>query len=106
MPVLPVSSRTAGDTALAQPGDSHERPFTEQLDLYKAAGKVFLIVTNDPDERIVTLKAEPKYGRLLQHEHPSIPPGLPTKPSLPSTWRSSQREGGAPWPPRFPRQIS
>ncbi|MCX4419237.1 MmcQ/YjbR family DNA-binding protein [Streptomyces mirabilis] len=37
------------------------------------AGKVFLIVTGDPDERIVTLKAEPEYGRLLQHEHPSIP---------------------------------
>src|SRR5262249_45094556 len=60
----------------------------QQLDVYKVAGKVFLIVTDDPDERIVTLKAEPEYGRLL-HEHPSITPGLPTKPSLPSTWRSS-----------------
>ncbi|MFE6555203.1 hypothetical protein ACFVHS_43580 [Streptomyces sp. NPDC057746] len=63
------------------PRDSHERPFTEQLDLDKTAGEVFLIVTNDPDERIVTLKAEPKYGRLLQHEHPSIPPG-PTDQTL------------------------
>jgi len=48
------------------------------------AGKVFLIVTDDPDERIVTLKAEPEYGRLLQHEHPSITPGPPTTPSRPS----------------------
>ncbi|WP_426513088.1 MmcQ/YjbR family DNA-binding protein [Dactylosporangium sp. McL0621] len=62
------------DTAPALPGVSHGRPFTEQLDVYKVAGKVFPIVTDDPDERIVTLKAEPEYGRLLQHEHPSITP--------------------------------
>jgi hypothetical protein len=90
---MPISGEKlqdrARDTALALPGVSHGRPFTEQLDVYKVAGKVFLIVTDDPDERIVTLKAEPEYGRLLQHEHPSITPGLPTKPSLPSTWRSS-----------------
>jgi YjbR protein len=79
----------ARDTALALGGVSHGRPFTEKLDVYKVAGKVFMIVADDPDERIVTLKAEPEYGRLLQHEHPSITPGLPTKPSLLSTWRSS-----------------
>ncbi|MGW0209009.1 MmcQ/YjbR family DNA-binding protein [Streptomyces sp. NPDC003233] len=79
---------SARDTAPAMPGVSHGRPFTEQLDVYKVAGKVLLIVTDDPDERIVTLKEEPEYGRLLQHEHPSITPGLPTKPSLPGTWRS------------------
>ncbi|WP_406164583.1 hypothetical protein [Streptomyces sp. NBC_00996] len=43
------------------------------------AGKVFLIVTDDPDERIVTFEAEPEYGRMLQDEHPSITAGLPTK---------------------------
>ncbi|MFE2320354.1 MmcQ/YjbR family DNA-binding protein [Streptomyces sp. NPDC059441] len=53
-------------------GVSRGRPFTEQLDVYKVAGKVFLVVTDDLDERIVTLKAEPEYGWLLQHEHPSI----------------------------------
>lgn len=90
---MPISGEKlqdrARDTALALPGVSHGRPFTEQLDVYKVAGKVFLIVTDDPDERIVTLKTEPEYGRLLQHEHPSITPGLLTKLSLPSTWRSS-----------------
>jgi predicted DNA-binding protein (MmcQ/YjbR family) len=73
---MPISGEKlqdrACDTALALPGVSHGRPFTKQLDVYKVAGKVFLIVTDDPDERIVTLKAEPEYGRLLQHEHPSI----------------------------------
>jgi hypothetical protein len=35
---------TARDTARALPGVSHGRPFTETLDVYKVAGKVFLIV--------------------------------------------------------------
>lgn len=73
---MPISGEKlqdrARDTALALPGVSHGRSCTEQLDAYKVAGKVFLIVTDDPDERIVTLKTEPEYGRLLQHEHPSI----------------------------------
>ena len=63
---------TARDTARALPGVSHGRPFTEKLDVYKVAGKVFLIVTDDPEDLIVTLKAEPEYGRLLQDRHPSI----------------------------------
>ncbi|WP_329449830.1 MmcQ/YjbR family DNA-binding protein [Streptomyces sp. NBC_01724] len=82
----------ARDAALALPGVSPGRPFTDQLDVCKVAGKVFLIVTDDPDERIVTLKEEPEYGRLLQHEHPSITAALPTKLSLPGTWRSSHPE--------------
>ena len=66
---------TARDTARALPGVSHGRPFTETLDVYKVAGKVFLIVTDDPEDLIVTLKAEPEYGRLLQHRHPSVTAG-------------------------------
>jgi predicted DNA-binding protein (MmcQ/YjbR family) len=66
---------TARETALALPGVTRGRPFTENLDVYKVAGKVFLIVTDDPDELIVTLKAEPEYGRLLRGHHPSITPG-------------------------------
>jgi predicted DNA-binding protein (MmcQ/YjbR family) len=66
---------TARDTALALPAVSHGRPFTEHLDVYKVSGKVFLIVTDDPEERIVTLKAEPEYGRLLHNQHLSITPG-------------------------------
>ncbi|MEU6228980.1 MmcQ/YjbR family DNA-binding protein [Streptomyces sp. NPDC047042] len=66
---------TARETAFALPGVGHGRPFTEHLDVYKVAGKVFLIVTDDPDELIFTVKAEPEYGRLLQGRHPSITPG-------------------------------
>ncbi|MER5633220.1 hypothetical protein [Streptomyces nitrosporeus] len=37
---------TARKAALALPDVSHSRPFTPQLDVYKVAGKVFLIVTD------------------------------------------------------------
>ncbi|MEV4730002.1 MmcQ/YjbR family DNA-binding protein [Saccharopolyspora sp. NPDC049426] len=67
--------KTAADCVEELPGATHGRPFTEQLDVYKVAGKVFLIITDDPDERIVTVKAEPEYGRLLQDRHASISPG-------------------------------
>jgi predicted DNA-binding protein (MmcQ/YjbR family) len=66
---------TARHIALALPGVGHGRPFTEQLDVYKVVGKVFLIVTDDPDELIVTVRAEPERGRLLQGQYPSIASG-------------------------------
>ena len=67
--------RTARETADTLPGVSRGRPFVEKLDVYKVAGKVFLIVTDDPDELIVTVKCEPDYGDSLRQEHASIVPG-------------------------------
>lgn len=67
--------QTARTTADDLPGTSSGRPFVDKLDVYKVAGKVFLIVTDDPDEPIITVKAEPDRGRYLQHEHPTITPG-------------------------------
>ncbi|MEV6603107.1 hypothetical protein [Kutzneria sp. NPDC051319] len=29
--------------------------------MYKVAGKVFLIVTDDPDDQIITVKCEPEW---------------------------------------------
>ncbi len=65
----------ARTTAGKLPGVSSGRPFTEKLDVYKVAGKVFLIVTDDPDEQIITVKAEPDYARYLQREHDCVAPG-------------------------------
>jgi predicted DNA-binding protein (MmcQ/YjbR family) len=65
----------ARDTAKNLPGVSHGRPFVEKLDVYKVAGKVFLIITDDPDEQIITLKTEPDHARSLQREHESIVAG-------------------------------
>ncbi|MET8647589.1 hypothetical protein ABZX69_39035 [Streptomyces sp. NPDC004074] len=57
---MPISGKklqdTAHNTAPPLPGISHGRPIAEQADLYKATGRA-LIVTDDPDERNVTLKA-------------------------------------------------
>lgn len=62
-------------TASNLPGVSNGRPFTPKLDVYKVAGKVFLIVTDDPDEQIITVKAEPDRAWSLRQEHDSVAPG-------------------------------
>nr|WP_196789417.1 MmcQ/YjbR family DNA-binding protein [Streptomyces caniscabiei] len=60
---------------MALPDVSHGYPFTPGLDVYKVAGKVFLIVTDDPDEQIITVKCEPEHARALERGHASITPG-------------------------------
>ncbi|QKW38006.1 MmcQ/YjbR family DNA-binding protein [Actinomadura sp. NAK00032] len=67
--------RLARSTAGELPGVSHGRPFTDKLDVYKVAGKVFLIVTDDPHEQIITVKTEPEYARSLRRRHESITVG-------------------------------
>ncbi|WP_112134282.1 MmcQ/YjbR family DNA-binding protein [Glycomyces dulcitolivorans] len=67
--------RAARSAAEGLDATSHGRPFVDKLDVYKVAGRVFLIVTDDPDEPIVTVKCEPGHGRALQHEHPGITEG-------------------------------
>ncbi|MET7735827.1 MmcQ/YjbR family DNA-binding protein [Streptomyces sp. NPDC005402] len=66
---------TARQVALALPDVSHGYPFTPGLDVYKVAGKVFLIVTDDPDEQIITVKCEPEHARALERGHASITTG-------------------------------
>ncbi|GAB3975418.1 hypothetical protein GCM10029978_059500 [Actinoallomurus acanthiterrae] len=102
---MPISGEKlqdrARDTALALPGVSHGRPFTEQLEVYKVAGKVVLIVTDGPDEHIVTRKAEPEYGRLLQHEQAPLPTSSTSclcRNIRPTQWHSFSGPA-PPWPP-------
>jgi predicted DNA-binding protein (MmcQ/YjbR family) len=66
---------TARRAALALPDVSHGRPFTPGLDVFKVAGKVFLIVTDDPDEQIITVKCEPEYAGAQERRYASITPG-------------------------------
>ncbi|MFD9510070.1 MmcQ/YjbR family DNA-binding protein [Streptomyces mirabilis] len=70
---------TARQAALALPDVSHGYPFTPGLDVYKVAGKVFLIVTDivtdDPDEQIITVKCEPEHARTQVRGYASITPG-------------------------------
>lgn len=67
--------QSARNTVGSLPGVSNGRPFTETLDVYKVADKVFMIVTDDPDELIITVKAEPSRGRALRREYPTITRG-------------------------------
>ncbi|MEU9228137.1 MmcQ/YjbR family DNA-binding protein [Streptomyces massasporeus] len=66
---------TARRAALALSGVTHGRPFTPALEVYKVASKVFLIVTDDPDEQIITVKCEPEHARARVHGYASITPG-------------------------------
>ncbi|MEU0163009.1 MmcQ/YjbR family DNA-binding protein [Streptomyces sp. NPDC006261] len=67
--------QTARRTAAALPDVTHDRPFTPKLDVYKAAGKVFLIVTDEPAELAITVKCEPDRGSSLCLRYESITPG-------------------------------
>ncbi|MEU4878051.1 MmcQ/YjbR family DNA-binding protein [Streptomyces sp. NPDC021608] len=59
----------------ARPEVRHGYPFTPGLDVYKVAGKVFLTVTDDPDEQIITVKCEPGHARAHVHAYASLTPG-------------------------------
>jgi len=65
----------ARNTAQRLPGAGHGHPFTPRLDVYKVAGKVFMIVTDDPGELIVTVKIDPEHGSALQRTLRCIRPG-------------------------------
>lgn len=67
--------RTARRAADSLPLVSNGRPFTKALDVYKVGSKVFLIVTDDRDELIITVKAEPDRGHSLRREYASITRG-------------------------------
>ena len=64
--------QVARSTANTLPAVTNGRPFTENLDVYKVVDKVFLIVTDDPDELIITVKIEPDRASDLQREYPTI----------------------------------
>ncbi|MBT2532559.1 MmcQ/YjbR family DNA-binding protein [Arthrobacter sp. ISL-48] len=68
--------QTARDAAAALGEVSNGRPFTPHLDVWKVRDKVFLIITeDDPDQQIITVKADPHAGDALRRDHESITPG-------------------------------
>ena len=68
--------RVAREVADGLPGTSSGYPFTPHLRVWKVAGKVFLIVTeDDPDSEIITVKVDPGRGDALRRDHPSISRG-------------------------------
>src|SRR4051794_5573460 len=57
------------------PAVTHGHPFGPDWDVFKVAGKVFLLATEVPGEAVVTLKCEPEHGRALQQRYAEIVPG-------------------------------
>ncbi|MGC0335243.1 MmcQ/YjbR family DNA-binding protein [Streptomyces sp. SLBN-8D4] len=74
---------TARQAALALPDVSHGYPFAPGLDVYKVAGKVFLIVTDDPDEQIITVKCEPEHARASAGRPAHCPAARASSPRRP-----------------------
>lgn len=52
-------------------------PFGPEVEVYKVRGKIFALIVADPqpDDHIVTLKADPADGLLLRENYPEIRPG-------------------------------
>lgn len=68
--------QAARDAAAALGDVSNGRPFTPHLDVWKMRGKVFLIITeDDPDQQIITVKADPNYADALRRDYDTISSG-------------------------------
>jgi predicted DNA-binding protein (MmcQ/YjbR family) len=65
----------ARKVALSLPEVNHGRPFVEKLDVYKVGDKVFMIVTDDPNEQIITLKADPQQAQVLRERFDTVTAG-------------------------------
>ncbi|MFJ4131456.1 MmcQ/YjbR family DNA-binding protein [Pseudomonas cyclaminis] len=65
----------ARKVALSLPDVSHGRPFVEKLDVYKVGDKVFMIVTDDPNEQIITLKADAQQSQSLRERFDTVTAG-------------------------------
>lgn len=76
---MTLSSRNLQDfarkTARSLPEVSEGYPFTNKLLVFKVSGKVFLIITEDPAEPVITLKIDHHHGDALMRDHISITPG-------------------------------
>ncbi|MFE4082419.1 MmcQ/YjbR family DNA-binding protein [Paenarthrobacter sp. YIM B13468] len=68
--------QTARDAAAALWEVGNDRPFTPHLDVWKVRGKVFLIITeDDPDQQIITVKADPDHADALRRDYDTITSG-------------------------------
>lgn len=56
-------------------GVTHGYPLTSGLLVHKVCGRVFLVVTENLDQPLVTVKADPSLAEGLVRQHPTISPG-------------------------------
>ncbi|MGY1654129.1 MmcQ/YjbR family DNA-binding protein [Geodermatophilus sp. SYSU D01119] len=61
-------------TAAALPSVTHEHPFGPEYEVFKVAGKVFLLATEAPGEAVVTVKCEPEHATALRQAYDDVVP--------------------------------
>ncbi|MBT2514699.1 MmcQ/YjbR family DNA-binding protein [Arthrobacter sp. ISL-30] len=61
--------------ALDLPETTQSQPFGPDYEVFKVAGKVFMMTTEVPGKKVVTLKCEPPHGEALRQEFEGIVPG-------------------------------
>ena len=62
----------ANRTARALDGVSEGYPFTDSLLVHKVCGRIFLVVNENPDDPLVTVKVDPEDADALVRQHESI----------------------------------
>ncbi len=62
-------------TAAGLPAVTHIHPFGPDHEVFKVAGRVFMMATDAPGEPIVTVKCEPLLAEALRCEFETITPG-------------------------------
>jgi len=62
-------------TAVELPSVTETQPFGPEYEVFKVVGKVFMMTTEVPGRKIVTLKCEPLYGQALVRDYEEITPG-------------------------------
>ncbi|MFE1598320.1 MmcQ/YjbR family DNA-binding protein [Methylobacterium sp. ID0610] len=70
-----VLQTTAMQVASALPDVTHTQPFGPGHEVFKVAGKMFMMTTAAPGEKIVTLKCDPDRALMLRDIYESISPG-------------------------------
>jgi predicted DNA-binding protein (MmcQ/YjbR family) len=56
-------------------GASEVYPFGDEVAVFKAAGKIFALVTLDDAPGSVSLKCDPGYAIALREQYPAVTPG-------------------------------
>ncbi len=62
-------------TAMGLPAVTHTHPFGPDHEVFKVAGRVFMMATDAPGEPIVTVKCEPMLAEALRRAFETITPG-------------------------------
>jgi predicted DNA-binding protein (MmcQ/YjbR family) len=62
-------------TAAGLPAVTQTHPFGPEYEVFKVVGKVFMMTTEVPGRKIVTLKCEPPYAEALARDYEEIAPG-------------------------------